>query len=104
MAAKTTVNCPACGRKANTRFCGECGAKVLTDPVSDLIAYLQKKSRSARTSAEKMGQSAAEEGTDGDKKSFCQKRADSLLAAAEKWDAWHEAVVNLAERAKNGDG
>jgi uncharacterized Zn finger protein (UPF0148 family) len=95
-----TQSCPSCGKKTSTRFCGDCGTQVQTDHLADLHAYLLKKARGARTSAETAGKQAAAGGDDKTGPEYYQRRADERLKEAEKWEAWLEALANLEEAAK----
>jgi len=79
-----------CGEDRMTPYCPMCG-KLITDTVlATLIAHISTQARNARNYYSKCA-------GDTDPSEYLQSRLPKLKARAEKWEAWHKTILNLAK-------
>jgi hypothetical protein len=75
-----------CGKERSTRFCPECGKRLVDDPLVELLAHVRKTEKLYRTSAAKaMARSLHSK---YDNPGYWSEKAD-------KWQSWVDALSRL---------
>lgn len=83
-----------CGEKRTSNFCPDCGKKLNTSPLVDLLAYCFSAAEKQRQSAETAKQNAViRKGNAEAERSL--KTSQRMDRTADKWQAWADALAEL---------
>lgn len=88
-----------CGKKRNSRFCPECGKRICTGPLMELLVNCRLTEKRLRTTAQKLREQAAGWEARGVSKNagYCHEGAAENDKKADAWKARADALGALME-------